>query len=158
MRLLFLMAVPFIATVVSLGAFAAGDVRRGLAFWLAWLVPGLGHLVIGHVRKAVFFFCVVAGLYVFGLYICGWRPVDFDDNPFYYVGRVGSGATLLFGWLLGVEKSFPRVDLPKSWYDPGLLYVCVAGLLNLVIMLSVFEMTAKPVAAPAAVKGPEVKE
>ena len=103
--------------------------RRAAAFWLAWLIPGLGHLALGRTRKALFFFAVTAAMYLFGLWICGWHTVAFDDNPFYYVGQFGSGATLVLGQVLGVEKAHPGAGgLPVAWYDPGLLYVCVAGI------------------------------
>jgi hypothetical protein len=138
------------ALVTSLWAARTGQTRRAVAFWAAWLVPGLGHLVLGQMRKAVYFFAVGAFLYLAGLWICGWRTVSFDDNPFYWVGQFGSGVTMLFGHLLGAEKSFPRPDLPMAWYDPGLLYVCVAGLLNLVMMLSVFVGFATPPAPASA--------
>ncbi len=123
--------------------------RQGLAFALGWLVPGAGHALLGRWGKAIFFFGILAATYIVGLWLSGWHTVSFDDNPFYYVGQFGSGLTVLLGHVLGTPKSFPRDDIPKSWYDPGLLYVCVVGLLNLVIMLGVFDVKNADASQPS---------
>ena len=49
------------------------------------------------------------------------------------MGQYGSGATYLVAHALGVEKAYPRPEIHPSWFDPGLLYVCIVGLLNLVL-------------------------
>ena len=158
MRLTSFIAVSAVVLMAVIGttyaAVRSGQPRRALAVWAAWLIPGLGHLVLGQIRKGLYFAGVTAFLLVTGLWICGWRTVSFDDNPFYYVGQFGSGVTWLLGSLLGTEKSFPRSDLPAAWYDPGLLYVCVAGLLNLVMVLSALVGAAGGAAIPAAAPPP----
>lgn len=133
----------------SLTAALQGNVRRASAFWLAWVLPGLGHAVLGKWRKGLFFFASILLTYIAGLWICGWRVVTWEENPFYYVGQYGSGMTTLFGLLLEGDRPF-RADIPMSWYDPGLLYACVAGLLNLVLMVN----TIDPKAARQAVRTP----
>lgn len=129
-----------------------GERRRGIAFLAAWVLPGAGHLVLGKWAKGLFFLVLLGGLYAAGLWIVGFRSVDWDENPFYYVGQYGSGLTWLGGRVLFPEKSFPLEWPHLSWYDPGLLYVCCAGLLNLVVMLNLIETKAvapeKPAPAP----------
>lgn len=127
-------------SAVALATARAGGARRGLAFLLAWLLPGAGHAVMGRWRKGLFFMAILSATYLFGLWIVGFRSVSFDENPFYYVGQYGSGLTLVMSKTVASGKSFPRPELTPSWYDPGLLYVCVAGLLNLVLMLNVLEL------------------
>lgn len=129
-----------------------GERRRGAAYLIAWLFPGAGHLVMGKWGKGLFFLGLLGGLWLAGLWIVGFRSVDWDENPFYYVGQFGSGLTLLSGQVLFPEKSYPREGLHLSWYDPGLLYVCCAGLLNLVVMLNLIEV--KPAPAPATPPAP----
>ena len=75
------------------------------------------------------------------MWLTGFRTVGFDDNPFYFVGQFGSGLTAFLGVLLGGVKAFPRADLPLGLYSPGLLYICISGLLNVVIMLNCFSPT-----------------
>ncbi len=124
--------------------------RRGSSFFLSWFAPGLGHALLGRWRKGLFFFSILTATYLFGLWICGFRTVAFEDNPFYYVGQYGCGVVMLCDHLLGAVRAFPRPDLPLSWYDPGLLYVCVVGLLNIVVMLNVLEvrLPSKPGTPP----------
>jgi hypothetical protein len=142
-----------------LAASRKGERIRAAAFLAGWLVPGAGHLVLGRWAKGLFFLGTLSATYLFGLWITGFRPVSWDENPFYYIGQYGSGATFALARALGPEKSFPRLDLPVSWYDPGLLYVCVAGLLNLVVVCSLIDHPLKtapavPAAAPPAPEKP----
>lgn len=123
--------------------------RTGIAFFLGWFVPGAGHLLLGRPVKAAALFLILATLYVTGFWLSGWRQVSFDDNPFYYVGQFGSGVTTLLGQLLAEPKAFPRDDLPPKWIDPALLYVCIAGLLNIVVTVAVFD-AARPPKPPEA--------
>lgn len=153
------------AVFAAVGVAFRKEPRRAAAFVLAWLLPGAGHAAMGKWKKGLFFFLLLGATYLFGLWIVGFRAVAFDENPFYYVGQYGSGVTFLLGRYLADWRAFPREELPPSWYDPGLLYVCVAGLLNLVVMLNVLEValprgseagTASPagtMAAPAAETG-----
>lgn len=137
----------------------AGQRRRGAAIFAAWALPGAGHLLMGRWTKGLLFMGLLGGLYLTGLWIAGFRSVDWDENPFYYVGQYGSGLTLLGARVLFTAKSFPRADLPLSWYDPGLLYVCCTGLLNLVVLINLVEVKsaspASPAPAPAAPAAPE---
>ena len=146
--LLAIMAFGFAASFV---VFEKDQRKTGAAFFLGWLVPGAGHLLLGRPVKAAVLFVILAGLYVSGLYLSGWRLVSFDDNPFYYVGQYGSGVTTALGRLLGEPKAYPRPDFSIKWIDPALLYVCVAGLLNIVVTVSVFD-AARPRPAAAEVK------
>ena len=140
-----------------------GERIKGLAFFVAWLFPGAGHMLLGKWKKGLFFFSILAATYLFGMWIAGFRPVSFDDNPFYFVGQYGSGLTLLIAKLRGSEKAIIREGLNPSWFDPGLLYVCVVGLLNLVVMMNVLDAKAlaaigstepAPSAPPAAPPAP----
>ncbi len=75
---------------------------RELAAFLAWLVPGLGHLYQGRRAKAALFFVCIMGLFVYGLYLSGnstvgWgRAVYFAgrDN-WYFAGQLGVGVPVM---------------------------------------------------------------
>jgi hypothetical protein len=126
-----------------------GERIKGVAFFVGWLVPGAGHVLLGQWKKGLFFFLILGATYLFGMWIAGFRPVSFDDNPFYFVGQYGSGVTMLIAKLRGAEKAVVGPSLHPSWFDPGLLYVCVVGLLNLVVMMSVLDAKAPAQDAPA---------
>src|SRR5687767_8947778 len=113
--------VVILALVSSVALVGKGQVRRAAAFWAAWIFPGLGHVILGRWRKGLFFAGSLISAFVVGLWICGWRVVTWDENPFYFVGQFGCGLLALVGSLLGGDRPF-RSDIPMSWYDPGLLY------------------------------------
>jgi len=145
-----LLGVAFVGVLVTL-LVKKSERIRGAAILLAWLVPGAGHVLLGKWKKGLFFFSILGATYLFGLWIAGFRSISWDDNPFYYVGQWGSGATFFLARWISVQKAYPREDLPPSWFDPGLLYVCAVGLLNLVVMLNVLEVKRPArAAAPAA--------
>ena len=131
-----------------------GERIKGVAFFVGWLVPGAGHVLVGQWKKGLFFFLILGATYLFGMWIAGFRPVSFDDNPFYFVGQYGSGVTMLIAKLRGAEKAVVGPSLHPSWFDPGLLYVCVVGLLNLVVMMSVLDAKAPAPAAPVPAAAP----
>ena len=139
-------AVGFLVLLVQ-GFAKEGERRRGLAFLLAWALPGAGHVFLGKWKKGICLLLIMGATYLFGLWIVGFRAVSFEDNPFYYVGQYGSGATFLIARVLGVEKAYPRPGIHPSWFDPGLLYICIVGLLNLVVMMNVLDV--KIATAPA---------
>ncbi len=160
--------VELAAVLLAVGGLAAsvtllsrkGERHRGAALLAAWLVPGAGHAVLGRWKKGLFFFAVLAAVYLVGMWITGFRAVSWDDNRFYYVGQYGSGMTMLLAKVISSEKASPRPDLHPAWFDPGLLYVCVAGLLNVVVMLNVLDArpggpvgAGKPAAGRATAAG-----
>lgn len=143
-----LVAVMTAGLLVSLFLPAPSIRRSGTAFFLGWFVPGAGHVRIGSLRKGLFFFAILAATYLSGLWISGFRAVSFEDNPFYYVGQAGCGLTLFLGHLLGAEKAYPVAGVPFSWFDPGLLYVCVPGLLNLVVAMNAADPRSHSTSVP----------
>jgi hypothetical protein len=146
--------------LIGLGVLAAfglvkSSPRRKIAILAAWLVPGAGHVVMGQWKKGLFFLWILGLTWLFGMWIVGFRQVSFDDNPFYYVGQFGSGATWILASGISSEKAVLRPDVHPSWFDPGLLYVCVVGLLNLVLVLNIFDLkrpTPVVIADPPAEK------
>jgi hypothetical protein len=128
----------------------------GGSFFVGWFLPGAGHALMGRWKKAAFFFLILGVTWGFGMWILGFRPISIQDNPFYYAGQFGCGLYSLVPHVLGAEQAYPRADLPLSWFGPGLLYVCVAGLLNLAVALSVLDAkAAKPAPETAPKPAPE---
>jgi TM2 domain-containing membrane protein YozV len=72
-----------------------------MAAFLAWLIPGLGHLYQGRIAKAILFFVCIMGIYVYGIYLGGnselgyGRAVYFafrdDDWRLNYICQIGVG-------------------------------------------------------------------
>lgn len=76
-----------------------------LAAFLAWLVPGLGHLYQGRTGKGILFFVCIVGTFVYGMYIGGGRVVyasteniasrRFLNERWQYVCQLGVGLPAL---------------------------------------------------------------
>jgi hypothetical protein len=104
----------------------------GLSAFLAWLIPGLGHLYQGRTAKAILFFVCIMGTFVYGVCLGGrsdlgwgravyfsWRPNDKRLNflcqiwiglpafpALIQANRVKSGAAPIWGGFMAP----PRID------------------------------------------------
>ncbi|MBI5779369.1 MAG: hypothetical protein HZA49_07925 [Planctomycetes bacterium] len=125
-----------------------------LVLLAGWILPGFAHWFYGKRYKALVFFGIVLTCSAIGVIIADFRFVRFADNPFYYVGQFGSGLTLMLKTLLTSEA--PRGIVSMSYFEVGLLYICVGGILNLVILLNLCsQLLARK---PAATKEPTATE
>jgi hypothetical protein len=116
----------------------------------AWLVPGLGHWLLGRRGKALFFLVALWGTFLAGWALSDFRAVFWKYDRIATYGQLGMGVPTLvllagkapFSAALGrtfYEPTGPSENLLPR-YDIGTLYTCVAGLLNLVVALSAFSL------------------
>ena len=112
------------------------NIRLILAVLASWFIPGLGYWVIGKKYKALLLLSSIIFVITAGILLADSRDIRFIDNPYYYVGRFGSGLV----WCVTIVflHPAPLAIVPFQYFDIGHLYLCVAGVLNLVIALSVF--------------------
>ncbi len=141
-RLIFVVVAGVYASLLVAVAMRRGKAlgRASVAAALAWLIPGAGHLWLGRAGKGFLLFVLVAGLFMAGCLLAHGRTVTFDENPFYYIGQIGSGLTLGVTQWMASEGLPPRNESARPEVDPGLLYMSVAGLLNLLLVLNVFDL------------------
>ena len=104
-----------------------------------WLVPGLGHFMLGKRYRALLFFGVVMSLFFCGLY---WQGELFDL-------RTGEVLTFLAALAeLGVGLPYfivdvlgrGRGDVTAVTYEYGYTFLIVAGLMNMLVVLDVFDI------------------
>jgi hypothetical protein len=112
-----------------------------LVLLTGWAIPGLAHWYYGYRLKAVIFFTIISLCLLIGLVLTDFRAVRYADNPFYYIGQFGSGFVLFFNTLLTSEMPNGLVSL--RYFEIGLLYICTAGILNLIIVLNLYSQIAK---------------
>jgi len=121
---------------------------------LTWVLPGLGHFLLGYRTRGIVLAVSILGLWAGGLLVGGIgvidnRPPDRDANAprgvnLWYAGQVLVGPSIVVNYARGsilarqnpmpdddpaLEPSFGRV------YEQGVLYTALAGLLNLLAML-----------------------
>ena len=116
-------------------------VEQGL--WLitvalvAWMIPGAGHFLIRERKRGVILFAVITALFVIGLYVGSIGVVDWVS------GRIWFYAQILYSPAVGLignitkHGGYPVYGRPC---DVGQIYTCIAGLLNLLCVLSAVYM------------------
>lgn len=124
-----------------------------------WVLPGLGHLLIGQTRRGLVLAITIGTLWLIGLLLGGLSVVDRDDHPAWFLGQmllapslaadryrqhlVESQEQAYFDEMQrGIDVFVPAYDPP---FEPafgrpqeqGTLFTCVAGLLNLLAIIDV---------------------
>lgn len=121
----------------------SGDVQLPLAnptglLILAWLVPGLGHFLLGRRGRGVAFAVLVLGSLGFGAFLGGRMPWVFSGSPLFIlatIGAMGSGAGYFVLRILGFTGE------PTAWgYDYGAAFILTAGLMNVLLLLDVHDI------------------
>jgi hypothetical protein len=137
------------------------------AAFLAWLIPGWGHLYQGRKGKAVLYASCILGLYLMGMLmgewkIVYWRWVSPLNNPekfcIYYLGQFWVGLPALPALIQGTLQHFghdpifggflaepPQIVLnglhPRlgKLVEIGTIYTTIAGLLNILAIYDAYE-------------------
>ena len=82
-----------------------------LALVFAWLVPGLGHLMIGEKARGMIFLVTLHGLFALGLLIGGIRAINPADQPIWRYTQ------FLSGWPMLVSNHFEKTDFEPNYID-----------------------------------------
>ncbi len=136
-----------------------------LAAFLAWFLPGAGHLYQGRIGKGLLFFVCILGTFTYGLYLGGgrvvyasWRPEDRRLPYLCQIGvglpalpalvqaqRVRSGRQPLFAGLMAPPRNQEELAdwhfRLHRYFDLGTIYTMIAGLLN---VLAIYDAWAGP--------------
>lgn len=107
-----------------------------LAAILAWLVPGLGHLLIGRWGRALAFFVSVCGLAITGYWLRGNVFPQHSNDPFGTLGFLADAST---GVLYYFSRFFEAAgsDVSRAAGDYGTRFIAAAGVVN---ALAVFDI------------------
>jgi hypothetical protein len=116
--------------------------NRSLAALIAaagWIVPGLGHLLLGRWGRALVFFISVAGLSVMGYLMRGDVFPPHSGDPFGTLGFIADACSGVFyalaRWL---EAAGP--DVSRAAGDYGTRFIAAAGVLNLLSVFDAYEI------------------
>lgn len=117
-----------------------------------WLLPGLGHWLQGRRRRAAIVAAVLLGLFLLGTCLAAGSNLSRERHFYYWSGQVLlGGPALLSEAVLGRL----RVSGEIRWVDVGLLYACMAGLLNVLAMLDVYGVAERRWLAAEATPAPD---
>lgn len=118
------------------------------AAFLAWLLPGLGHFVLGQPRRAVVLGTTIGTLWLSGLLIGGISVIDRQEHPAWFLGQMLIAPSFAANHYRATlvrdhEGTFDPAGNPP--FEPayaraqeqGTLFTSLAGLLNLLAMIDV---------------------
>lgn len=113
----------------ALSAKPAGDVALG------WLVPGLGHIAQGRKVRGLVVFVLLVGLFAAGTLLADGSNLSRERHVFYWGGQFLIGLPAIVSELVWGKL---RVDHDIAYVDVGLVFACVAGMLNVLAMIDVY--------------------
>jgi len=110
-----------------------------LAAIAAWLVPGLGHLLLGRWGRALLFFCAVSGLVVSGYLLRGNVFPPHSGDSFGTLGFLADAGTGVFYYFSRFfEAAGP--DVSRAAGDYGTRFIAAAGVVNVLAVLDTIEI------------------
>jgi len=125
--------------------------RPEIVLALAWLLPGLVHLLLGKRGHAVVFFLCVVGVFVVGDVASDFKGVSYHYHRWAFVAQMGAGAPVLLHLAIAGQPSDEefRPALGEGgrrispFYDAGMIYMMIAGLLNVVAIADAVERAVR---------------
>lgn len=107
------------------------------------MMPGLGHLYLGHRTRGLVFLVVITATFWSGVAIGGVRStVDPKERKLWFMAQLCTGGNTLAAWALNQRFTRPYAQdsqpPPYSHWmraDVGVHYAGIAGLLNLLVIL-----------------------
>lgn len=104
---------------------------------LGWLIPGAGHLAIKETKRAAIIFVTVTVLFVTGLYIGSIGIIDPVTARLWYMAQLMVSPVVFLLANIAQSRGYEVFGHPQ---DIGQIYTAVAGLLNLLCILSAVYM------------------
>ena len=105
----------------------------------AWFLPGAGHLWLGRRQKGIVFLVTLTLMFAFGLWLDG-RLFPFEvSQPLVAlaaIADIGIGLPYLVAKAIGVGAG----NVVAITYEYGNTFVIAAGLLNMLVVLDVFDI------------------
>ncbi len=114
---------------------------------LAWLVPGLGHFLLGRKNRAAIIFCAVVISFLIGMLMRGpmFQPTSVGDvlsRLIQSAGFIGDMAAGLI-YFIAVGLGYWPPDQPTHSSDYGSKFLVAAGLLNILAMVDAYEIATR---------------
>lgn len=102
---------------------------------LTWICPGLGHFAQGRKVRGAIVFALLVGTFALGTVLAEGSNLSRERHFYYWAGQfLIGGPALLAEALFGAM----RVTRDIPYVEAGLVFGCVAGLLNVLAMIDVY--------------------
>jgi hypothetical protein len=103
----------------------------------AWIVPGLGHLLLRRWGRALGFFLACGGLALAGLALRGEIFSPHSDDPFGALGFIADLGSGIFYFAARIfETAGP--DISRASGDYGTRFIAASGIVNLLGVIDAF--------------------
>jgi hypothetical protein len=126
-------------TILQTEVVPMGSLKTTIACVAGVLVPGLGHALLRKWDRAIVFFGCILLLISMGIHLDGriFDP-DFSDlfTTLKFVADAGAGLFYWIPWFHGAGKG----ELTAYTYDYANVFIYVAGLLNMLTVVDVFDI------------------
>lgn len=106
--------------------------------FLAWLIPGAGHALLGRRFRAGLYFAAVMSLFFLGLYLDG-RLFSLEAG-FFGLLRFVADAAVGVPYLAGKFLGWGAGDVRSFGYEYGNTFLYTAGLLNMLLILDAYDI------------------
>jgi hypothetical protein len=127
------------SSVIQSGGEKADAFKTFAACVAGAFVPGLGHAIFRKWDRAIVFFGCISIMFVFGLLLNGrlFAP-EFGDlfSILKFIADAGSGLLYWIFWFQGSGAGDPKAYT----YDYANVFIYVAGLLNMLVIVDVFDI------------------
>lgn len=131
--------------------------RVCVAGLLAWLLPGAGHIFLGHRARGVIYLVTIAATFWGGIAIAGVHDTVNPQQRFvWFIGQLCTGSHALVVIGLNRESGIDPQEMVNTSFmsvDIGVVYTGVAGLLNLLAILDALARADAPSVSLVPVTG-----
>ncbi len=123
-------------------------VRTAGSLVAGWVVPGLGHWLIGQRQRGVIILVSIGLLWLGGLAIGGIGVCDRQKHPAWFLGQMLVAPALAVNYyqhrLASGSSGQPGAFEPSYGHmkEQGILYTALAGLLNLLTLIDLIDRDA----------------
>lgn len=118
------------------------ELRGVVAGILTWMVPGLGHIYLGHRWRGALFLAVITTTFWGGVAIGGVQnTVDPMTHRAWFVAELCTAGNTAVGLVVGSRVGEPKQGSGSEYLakwpadDIGIVYCGIAGLLNVLVIL-----------------------
>jgi predicted membrane channel-forming protein YqfA (hemolysin III family) len=112
-----------------------------VAIVAAWILPGLGHLLMRRWGRAIFLFLAVGGLALAGFAMRGELFTRQSTDPFGALGFLADACMGAFYFLPHVMK-WAGPDISRAAGDYGTRFLAAAGVVNLLGMTDAYRIAS----------------
>ena len=105
----------------------------------SWVVPGLGHVVLGRWIRGVIFMACIFAMFFMGLAMDGMLYGTAFEQPlqiFAFLANLGAGLPYIVAERLGLGAGI----MTSPTFDYGTTFLWIAGLLNYLVVLDGFDI------------------